>query len=382
MRCINLKIIITVNTYYPLKDGVQFVTQYHAENLAKRGHNVVVFTTNHGNDVEEIHNGVKIIRFNVVNKHTIYMGEKDKYLQRLKAELKNADAIINVCTQHPLTDWCFSIFDSIKCKKILYMHGMYDKSFNIKTISNVSDLGHKIWNNIRWGIYYKNYKKIFKKYDKVIQLHKFDTGYIFFKKKYNIESNIIENAVDDKFFTSCKERKKYAISVANYMPRKNQEFILRAFYKSKIEKDYELILIGSEKNAYYHKLISLKEELENKFGHKNVKLLFNIDRKETINMIKKASIYLLGSKWEAFPISIIEAMAGGIPFISTDVGIVKYLPGGVIVNKEDEMAYWLEVLATDDRLREYIGTTGNQYAINHMTIEKKVDDLERIIKGE
>ena len=63
-----MKIIITVNTYYPLKDGVQFVTHYHAENLALRGHNVIVFTTNHGNDSEEIHNGVKIIRFNVVNK--------------------------------------------------------------------------------------------------------------------------------------------------------------------------------------------------------------------------------------------------------------------------------------------------------------------------
>ena len=61
-----MKIIITVNTYYPLKDGVQFVTQYHAENLAKRGHDVIVFTTNHDNSSEEIYNGVKIIRFNVI----------------------------------------------------------------------------------------------------------------------------------------------------------------------------------------------------------------------------------------------------------------------------------------------------------------------------
>ena len=26
-----MKIIITVNTYYPLKDGVQMVTEYHDE---------------------------------------------------------------------------------------------------------------------------------------------------------------------------------------------------------------------------------------------------------------------------------------------------------------------------------------------------------------
>ena len=223
------------------------------------------------------------------------------------------------------------------CRKILYMHGMYDKSFNSKTIANISDLGHKIWNNIRWGLYYKKNKKIFKKYDKIIQLHKFDTGYIHFKKKYNIDSSIIENAVDDRFFDFCKDREKYAISVANYMPRKNQEFILKAFYMSHIDKNFKLILIGSKENAYYHKIMKLKEELEEKYGQKNVEILFNVEREKTINLIKKASVYLLGSKWEAFPISIIEAMAARIPYISTDVGIVKYLPGGVIVKNEDEM---------------------------------------------
>ena len=377
-----MKVVITVNTYYPSKDGVQFVTQYHAENLVKRGYEVVVFTTNHGNSFEEIHNGVKIIRFNVINKHTIYSGEKENYLKRLKNEIKNADALINVCTQHPLTDWCFPILDTIKCKKILYMHGMYDKTFNKKNISNIMDLGHKVWNNVRWGIYYKKNKNIFKKYDQVIQLHRFDTAYIYFKKKYNIDSFIIENAVNDSFFDTIKNKKKYAISVANYMPRKNQEFILRAFYKSKVSSDYELILIGSKDNDYYRKLVSLKEKLDTQYGERNIKILYNVNREKTIEMIKNASLYLLGSKWEAFPISIIEAMAAGIPYISTDVGIVKYLPGGVIVNKDEEMSYWIEVLTEDNKLGEYLGKMGNQYAIKHMMIDKKVNDLEKIIKGE
>ncbi len=377
-----MKVVITVNTYYPLKDGVQFVTQYHAENLVKKGYEVIVFTTNHGNESEQIHNGVKIFRFNVVNKHTIYSGEKQEYLQKLENELKNADVLINVCTQHPLTDWCFSIFDSINCKKILYMHGMYDKSFSSKMIFNISDLSHKIWNNIRWGIYYKKYKNIFKKYNKIVQLHKFDTGYIYFKKKYNIESFIIENAVDDSFFDFSKEKEDYAISVANYMPRKNQEFLLRSFYKTNVGKDFKLILIGSKDNDYYHKIVSLKKKLEKEYGYKNVEILYDVDRSETINLIKKASIYLLGSKWEAFPISIIEAMAAKIPYISTDVGIVKYLPGGVIVKAEEEMAYWIETLSSDKKLCECIGSAGNQYAVNHMMIEKKVNDLETIIKGD
>ena len=58
-----MNILFTVNTYYPLKDGVQFVTQYHAENLVKLGHDVTVVTLAYNSPIkQENHNGVNIIR--------------------------------------------------------------------------------------------------------------------------------------------------------------------------------------------------------------------------------------------------------------------------------------------------------------------------------
>ena len=39
-----MKIVFTTHTYWPRKDGVQYVTQYLAEGLAKDGHEVIVFT--------------------------------------------------------------------------------------------------------------------------------------------------------------------------------------------------------------------------------------------------------------------------------------------------------------------------------------------------
>ena len=39
-----MKIVFTVHTYYPNKDGVQYVTQYLAEGLAKLGHDITVIT--------------------------------------------------------------------------------------------------------------------------------------------------------------------------------------------------------------------------------------------------------------------------------------------------------------------------------------------------
>ena len=77
-----------------------------------------------------------------------------------------------------------------------------------------------------------------------------------------------------------------------------------------------------------------------------------------------------------FPISIIEAMASGIPFISTDVGCVKYLPGGVVVDKIDEMSYWLELLWNNEKVRSNLGAVGYNYARKYFTIENKVEQFD------
>lgn len=378
-----MKIIITVNTYYPLKDGVQMVTEYHAENLAKRGHEVLIFTPNYGNKNEENHNGVKIVRVDAKTKHAIYYGKSKEYIKKLLDETKNADALINVCTQNPLTDWCFDILNKINCKKILYMHGMYDLRWNRSTISNIKDLGHKIWNNIRWGLYYAKLKKNLNLYDKIIQLHKFDYAYEYFEKKYNLNCKIIENAAENIFFEkdTANSKSEYAVCVANYIPRKNQEFVLKAFYKSNIDKNFGLVLIGSNNSKYYQKILNINNNLELQYGKRNVQILYNLSRKDTIEYIKNAKVYLLGSKWEAFPISIVESMAAGVPFISTNVGCVKNMPGGITVNNEKEMSYWLEIFLNDNVLRDYYGRIGNTYATEHMSIDKKVDELEKILEG-
>ena len=44
-----MRILFSTFSYYPNKDGVQTVTQYQAEGLAKLGHNVTVITSNNEN---------------------------------------------------------------------------------------------------------------------------------------------------------------------------------------------------------------------------------------------------------------------------------------------------------------------------------------------
>lgn len=380
-----MNILFTVYTYYPMKDGVQAVTGYLAEGLVKKGHKVTVITPCFGEEEKEVHNGVFIERVNIWTKHACYFGDKKKYVKLIKEKTKEMDVMINVCTQNPMTDLLFPIIDEIACKKILYMHGMYERKWNWTMINTISDIGHKIWNNIRWGIYYKKGYKYFKSYDKIIQLHRFDQGYLYFQNAYNIKSTAIENAAENVFFSNIVKTEKapqkhYAICVANYMERKNQEFVLKAFYLANLDSEFELIFIGSEKNEYYEKLSKLNEIYKNKYGEKRVKLLANIDRETTVRYVKNADVYLMGSKWEAFPISIVESMAAGIPFISTNVGCVRFLPGGIVIDNENEMAYWLELLQKNENCKCEMGQTGRIYAEKNLSVNSKVEQLEHILE--
>ena len=73
-------------------------------------------------------------------------------------------------------------------------------------------------------------------------------------------------------------------------------------------------------------------------------------------------------------------MASSIPYISTDVGIVKYLPGGV-VSSWDDIHFWIEELLNDDTLRHDLGICGKNYAMKHMAIDNKVIQLESLIES-
>lgn len=386
-----MKIIFTVNTYYPLRDGVQFVTQYQAEGLAKRGHDVTVVTVKYpGTKKEEIVNGVRVIRFPIETKHSFYIGKTSDYRKLILRLTENCDVLINMCMENASTELLFPILDKINCKKILYVHGMYNFSWKVSNVDSYSSKKQKVravlfkmWNNLRWFYDYNFNGKYIKLYDNIIQLHKLDRATLYFKKKYGLSANIIPNAVEDSFFDKADESREqnYAICVSNYLPGKNQAFILKAFYQSKA-KDLGLILVGSNKNNYYNYLLRLKSNLEKKYGKKNVELMYNIPRKKVINLVKNSSMFLMSSNSEVFPISICEAISSKKPFVSTDVGITRYLPGGVLIHSPLEMSYWIDLFNENHELNKKIGEAGYQYAKLNLRIDDKVNELEKILKGE
>ena len=73
-----------------------------------------------------------------------------------------------------------------------------------------------------------------------------------------------------------------------------------------------------------------------------------------------ATLFLHGSKLEAFPIVILEAMATATPFISTDVGNVQELKGGIVIHDEKEMSQTIDnLLNNPDQYIKYSNSGRN-----------------------
>ena len=387
-----MKILFTSENYYPRISGVPVVVQYLAEGLADRKHCVAVATQQPpGTSSQELLNGVNIYRFPIFLdwKHS-FRGSKKAYVDFILSY--DADIVIIECTECITTDLLLPHLCKIKGKVIFHTHGF--SGFDNKVFSIKDSLRHTFGTTYNWfnSKVYFNYtlKKAIKYIDAFMCLSEVDSGLNYIKqfaKKYYI----LDNAADNMFFdASCcqldmlskytsLENRQFMMSCANYTVVKNQLGLIKQYYRSNASKRMSLVCIGSQKNSYYNDCIEQVSELEKKYGHRDVKLLQGVKREDIPAIVNKASLYLVSSSWEQYSISIIEAMSQGVPFISTNVGNARLLPGGMTIECIDEMHIAIDTLMHDNSKYKIYSEAGRKFAYDNCRIEVAVDKLEKIL---
>ena len=112
--------------------------------------------------------------------------------------------------------------------------------------------------------------------------------------------------------------------------------------------------------------------------------LFPFQPGRTREYLRAFDLFVLGSRWEALPISMLEAMTCGVPVLVTAVGGVPDLldgrRGGRVVPAEDEgaLASQLGELLRDDALRREIAAQGQELAKTRFARERMVGDVEAL----
>jgi len=174
-----------------------------------------------------------------------------------------------------------------------------------------------------------------------------------------VELQDILNAPSDFRARFGVETEHMLLCVGSYSELKNEKFVLLAFMQAKPENS-TLVFIGARGNPYMMDLKQMWEKNKRLCGGCRVAFLHGLAETEVLSAYKAADIFLSGSTTECFPIVILQAMAAGVPFISTRVGCVKSLPGGNVIETVPEMAQRILEYLSNGQYRKKLGTDGNE----------------------
>ena len=152
---------------------------------------------------------------------------------------------------------------------------------------------------------------------------------------------VIPNGVDlSEFNNSIIFREKNYInkkfilcSISNFFYGKGQPYLIDIGSKlSKLRDDFCIVSISSTIKDYPYEKLFLKRTKDKYKNDFPLYFLRDIPREDVISALLSSDLFIFTSLKEVAPLVIIESIASGLPWISFNVGNVKELDGGVIIN--------------------------------------------------
>jgi glycosyltransferase involved in cell wall biosynthesis len=202
------------------------------------------------------------------------------------------------------------------------------------------------------------------------------------KREIGIDVKIVHPGCDISRFENLdrKDDGKSMVYVARIHPDKRQYFLIHVMHKMHEVgdlNDFKLILCGGGDSEPYllrlHKLIR-KLKLED-----GIIIIKNFDDKLLPELLSKCTLYLHPSI-ETFGISIVEAMAAGLPAIVYDHGgqrdIVSHGVDGFLAGDDiEEWTRYINKLLTNRTLLREMSEAARRKAMD-FSLERMIDKLE------
>jgi L-malate glycosyltransferase len=387
-----MKILHTVEFYYPSVGGAQEVVRQLSEHMVRMGHDVTVATAELPTRKSLTHNGVKIVEFEVSgNRVRGIEGHADEYHRFLTGG--GFDVVMTYAAQQWATDLFFDVIDEIDARKVLVPCGysaLYDPAYER---------------------YFADLPEILRKYDATVYLGE---GYrdIDFARRHGLEEiHVIPNGADEREFETrltdgerTDLRRTHGIrgvmlmTVANYTGEKGHAELLRVFKLLPVEAT--LVSAGKTTPGIgcFDAFRAKAERINRRrtFPRKKVVMLEGSDRPLVREMFKAADLFVLLSNIEASPLVLFETAAAGVPFVASDAGnsgeIAAWTGGGVIAKSRPRPngrveanlldAWWKTMqLARDPDLRRRMGSEAREAWRQRFTWERLARDYLKVYAG-
>jgi glycosyltransferase involved in cell wall biosynthesis len=241
---------------------------------------------------------------------------------------------------------------------------------------------HNVYNRRRSSKIFKILDTfIYSRYYKIICVSKqVEITLLEWLPKYKKKTIVISNAVAVDDLSNWYTIKKYDILFVGRLTKaKGVDVLLKAIniLKEKYQKRLKVIIVG---DGY------LKEELKNLVVELGIdeEVKFLGARRDIARLMKITRLFVLPSRWEGLPLTILEAMSNRMSIIATKVGgipeVIENGKEGILISPEDPeaLARAISELLKDEALRMELGKNAYKKVKENYSIEvytKNILDL-------
>jgi glycosyltransferase involved in cell wall biosynthesis len=227
----------------------------------------------------------------------------------------------------------------------------------------------RIWH---WEI---NYKKAYKRADLIFAISEY-TKYDLIKlfnlspEKIKVVYPGIDHAkfnpnLDERIKRKVREKYKlpreYIFTISTLQPRKNFEGLIEAFERIN-DQGINLVIAGSF--GWLHK--SLLKRIEDSPKKEKIRLLGYVDEQDKSYLYAQSKVVCYPSFYEGFGFVPLEAMACGVPVITSARTSMPEASGEAAILVEpyllNDLVYALEQILSDSALRQYYIDRGFEHA--------------------
>ena len=300
-----MKIAQVCHRYFPHIGGVESYVREISERLVKKDFEVEVLTTDPSGELlrQEIINGVRVRRFKSWAPNEAY------YLSnRLKRYLSKHSDNYDVVHAHN-----YHAFPA------LYVAGAKSRNRFVFT-PHYHGTGHTFFRSLLHVPYKFLGGNIFEKADKIICVSNYERNLVM--KRFKVDEKkvvVIPNGINLEEFKGLKKRSKNCrviLYVGRLEKYKGVDYLIKAL--PKLDDDVYLEIVG--KGPHKKSLV----KLVNRLGVRSiVKFYQDLPRKELLQKYVDADLFALLSNYEAFGISVAEALASRTPCIVANTSALK-----------------------------------------------------------
>ena len=363
-----MKILIVTHYFLPHVGGIEMVAYNQAKKLIKRGHEVTIVSSKIGPESErELIEGIKIIRVKAWNWFERKWGVPYpifslKIFKVIKNEVEKAD-IVHVHDIWYLSSFVAAIYSRKEKPLILMQHvGL------VETKKKIVNIIQKIVYPT-YGTYVLNTSK------KAIVCNP-EAGKILKNKSKAV---FIKNAVDIKLFKPNNNKKSLRIKYDLPLDKKIILFVGRFVEKKGFDKlfaardkDYFILFVGNG---------IIPQDMKK---NKDVRFIKDMPQSKLKDIYQLSDIFCLPSNNEGFPLTILEAMASGLPVIAgKNKGYEEYIERGdvkLINPTKEEIKRAIVEIINNPRLINKMSKYSRNKAIKDFSWENNNKQLLKVYK--